>query len=53
VPESVWEAHNERDKMTREGYEPPHEEVDRHVAALEREVLRILTKGARRKSQQA
>jgi hypothetical protein len=49
LPQAVWDAHRERNKLVHEvGYELSHRDTDRHVVALEREVMRILQ--ARRES---
>ncbi len=44
--QDLWDAHRERNKLVHEvGYQPSHDELSRHVIALEREVKRILKRG--------
>ena len=43
LPQSVWRAHRERNNLVHEiDYSLPHDEVVRHVNALETEVSKIL-----------
>lgn len=41
-PETIWKAHDENNKILLEASYTPHEDTDRHVVALEKEVTRIL-----------